>query len=70
MVRDPEPTLRLNAVWAIKNLLYLAGPETKTLVMDRLTYRTLSEYAALLPRRTLMCIGWLRMQSCPYRPKP
>ena len=39
--------LRINAVWALKNVLYQAEPAIKDAVMRELTYSRLRAYAAL-----------------------
>ena len=41
LVGSMDTNLRLNAVWALKNLLYQAEPDIKQQVTKRLTYGTL-----------------------------
>jgi hypothetical protein len=41
LVRSPDNTLRLNAIWALKNLVYQAETEVKGAVMKVLTYQTM-----------------------------
>ncbi|KAJ3097819.1 Armadillo repeat-containing protein 8, partial [Phlyctochytrium bullatum] len=41
LVHSSEPNLRLNSVWALKNLLYLADSEVKATVMASLTWEGL-----------------------------
>lgn len=45
MSRSPDPSLRLNSIWALKNLLYQADSVTKDLVMKKLTYAGLQRWA-------------------------
>lgn len=47
MACSMDPALRLNAVWAIKNLLYLADHATKQRVMGKMTYDLLYEYISV-----------------------
>lgn len=42
LVESPEADLRLNALWALKNLLYLAETEIKTATMEKITYERLA----------------------------
>eukprot|EP01018_Ginkgo_biloba_P005357 Gb_11611 [translate_table: standard] len=42
LVRSMEPMLRLNAVWALRNLMYLADMSVKERVMAELTVTTLT----------------------------
>ena len=44
MSRSPDPSLRLNSIWALKNLLYQADSVTKDLVMKKLTYSGLQRF--------------------------
>ncbi|CAI2176126.1 12797_t:CDS:10 [Funneliformis geosporum] len=41
LVHSPDNTLRLNAIWALKNLVYQAESEIKEAVMKVLTYQTM-----------------------------
>jgi hypothetical protein len=41
LVSSMDSNLRLNAVWALKNLLFQAESDIKTKVMHQLTYPTL-----------------------------
>ncbi len=41
---SPNHELRLNGVWALKNLVYMANTTIKQSVMDELTYDGLFEY--------------------------
>ena len=41
LVNSMDSNLRLNAVWALKNLLFQAEPEIKVTVMKQLKYATL-----------------------------
>ncbi len=41
LLGNMNSSLRLNAVWALKNLLYMAEPTVKRAVMDKLTYERL-----------------------------
>jgi hypothetical protein len=43
LVKSMDNNLRLNAVWAIKNLLYQADGEIKARVMQQLTFATLEQ---------------------------
>ena len=40
MINSKDENLRLNALWALKNLLYQADKEVKSLLMEQLTYKT------------------------------
>jgi hypothetical protein len=44
LLRSHDPALRLNALWAIKNLLRKTATDTKRDVMDQLGWRELSQY--------------------------
>lgn len=43
LVRSPDNTLRLNAIWALKNLVYQAESDVKEAVMKVLTYQTMEK---------------------------
>jgi len=43
MTQSMDPALRLNSIWALKNLLYQADSKTKELAMKILTYERLLE---------------------------
>ncbi|CAG8661632.1 5355_t:CDS:10, partial [Racocetra persica] len=43
LVHSPDNTLRLNAIWALKNLVYHAESEVKYRVMEVLTYITMEK---------------------------
>ncbi|KAF0444540.1 ARM repeat-containing protein [Gigaspora margarita] len=43
LVHSPDNTLRLNAIWALKNLVYHAESEVKYRVMEVLTYQTMEK---------------------------
>ena len=42
LVGSPDPSLRLNALWALKNLLYKANGEVKRSVMEVVEWPTLA----------------------------
>lgn len=49
VLRGAEPSLRLNALWAVKNLLYKANGEVKSSVMEVVEWPTLARCPLLHP---------------------
>lgn len=65
LVDSSNHQLRLNSVWALKNLLFHADPQDKSSVMDRLTYKKL--FALIHDQENTIqeqALGLLRNLSC------
>ena len=57
---DPNPELRLNATWALKNALYKAEPAVKDAILRELTLTSLQRcvFGRLLARPSAWCLSY------------
>lgn len=55
--KSMDPTLRLKAVWALRNIMFLLNPKDKDFILKELTLSTLSSLICGKSKRAAMILG-------------